>query len=217
MPKKFSAAFKRDVVAVARRGQLTRAEIASEFGGSETRLRRWLKQADVDEGLHGVTRTEQDELSGHAGARGSWSRRRRSCGVPRHIKAYYAKDALPMTHLLVRDLAADGVPVGVTCRVLGVSSQAYSADWRIRQSARDRDDTHLADTILDTHGDDPTFGYRFIADELEHASVAVGENRVQRLCLVQRPPNRAARRRQPTRTGRPRRRSRPPRVNRRAA
>jgi putative transposase len=35
---------------------------------------------------------------------------------------------------------------------------------------------------LDIHGDDPEFGYRFIADELERGGHEVGEGRVHRLC-----------------------------------
>jgi hypothetical protein len=34
-----------------------------------------------------------------------------------------------MTYPLVRDLAVDGIPVAVTCRVLGFSKQAYYA-WK---------------------------------------------------------------------------------------
>ena len=44
------------------------------------------------------------------------------------------------------------------------------------------DDAHLANAIVDIHADDPEFGYRFIADELERAGHEVGEGRVHRLC-----------------------------------
>jgi len=36
--------------------------------------------------------------------------------------------------------------------------------------------------MLDIHYDDPEFGYRFIADELERNGWNVSDNRVQRLC-----------------------------------
>jgi len=84
---------------------------------------------------------------------------------------------------LVRELAIDGIPVVVTCRVLGFSPQAYYK-WRAHPiTQRDWDDAHLIDAARDIHADDPVFGYRFIADELtaEHGIVA-SENRVQRLC-----------------------------------
>ena len=65
-----------------------------------------------------------------------------------------------MTYPLVRDLAADGVPVAVTCRVLGFSKQAFYA-WRQNPvSQRDWDDAHLINAATDIHRDDPAFGYR---------------------------------------------------------
>jgi transposase InsO family protein len=47
---------------------------------------------------------------------------------------------------------------------------------------RDWSDAHLTNRIVDIHGDDPEFGYRFIADELGRAGQRVGEGRVHRLC-----------------------------------
>lgn len=91
-----------------------------------------------------------------------------------------------MTYPLVLDLAADGVPVAVTCRVLGFSKQAFYA-WRQNPvSPRDWDDAHLINAALDVHRDDPAFGYRFIADELPARGIQAGENRVARLCSQQR-------------------------------
>lgn len=37
---------------------------------------------------------------------------------------------------------------------------------------RDLDDAYLTNDIIDIHGDDPEFGYRFIADELERERIA---------------------------------------------
>ena len=87
---------------------------------------------------------------------------------------------------LVRDLAADGVPVRLTCGVLGFSTQAFYK-WRSQPcSTRDLDDAYLTNAIVDVHADDPEFGYRFIADELEVAGSPVNERRVWRLCREQR-------------------------------
>jgi putative transposase len=90
-----------------------------------------------------------------------------------------------MKYPLVLDLAADKIPVAVTCRVLGFSKQAFYA-WRQNPvSQRDWDEAHLINAALDVHADDPAFGYRFIADELAAAGITAGENKVARLCSQQ--------------------------------
>lgn len=59
----FPEQFRRDVVAVARRREAPLSQIAKDFGVSRSCLQRWLKMADVDDGLRdGVTTLEQQEL-----------------------------------------------------------------------------------------------------------------------------------------------------------
>lgn len=63
MPKAFPLEFRRDVVAVARKGEAPLSQIAKDFGISESCLHRWLKLADVDDGVRpGVTSRESAEL-----------------------------------------------------------------------------------------------------------------------------------------------------------
>jgi transposase len=63
MPKAFPLEFRRDVVAVARKGEAPLSQIAKDFGISESCLHRWLKLADVDDGVRpGVTSSESAEL-----------------------------------------------------------------------------------------------------------------------------------------------------------
>jgi transposase InsO family protein len=90
-----------------------------------------------------------------------------------------------MIYPLVRDLASDGIPVKVTCRVLGFSCQAFYK-WRTAPvTDRDWSDAHLVNAAIDIHADDPEFGYRLIADELRVThGISASENRVQRLCSV---------------------------------
>ena len=91
-----------------------------------------------------------------------------------------------MTYPLVQELAAEGIPVRLTCGVLGFSTQAFYK-WRARPcSDRDLEDAHLTNALVDLHADDPEFGYRFLADELQAAGHQVGERRVWRLCRQQR-------------------------------
>jgi putative transposase len=83
---------------------------------------------------------------------------------------------------LVRDLAEQGFPVRLTCGTLGFSTQAFYK-WQANPcSERDWQDAHATNRIVDVHADDPEFGYRFIADELEAAGAPMNERRVWRLC-----------------------------------
>lgn len=90
-----------------------------------------------------------------------------------------------MRYPLVADLADEGIAVALTCRVLGFSKQGYFK-WRAKPVCdRDLSDAYLIKAALDIHHDDPTFGYRFISDELGDAGFEASENRVQRLCSLQ--------------------------------
>ncbi len=93
MPKAFPPEFRRDVVAVARKGEASVAHVAKDFGISESCLHRWLKIADTDDGLRpGTTPSESAELrelrkrnkAARAGERD-----------PRRAAAYFAKEISP--------------------------------------------------------------------------------------------------------------------------
>jgi transposase len=63
VPKAHPKEFRDDVVAVARKGDASIAEIAKDFGISESCLRNWLSKADVEDGRRpGVTEKESTEL-----------------------------------------------------------------------------------------------------------------------------------------------------------
>ena len=63
VPKAFPIEFRRDVVAVARKGEASLAQIAKDFGISESCLHRWVKLADIEQGARpGVTVAESTEL-----------------------------------------------------------------------------------------------------------------------------------------------------------
>jgi transposase len=93
MPKKFPIEFKRDVVAVARRGDLSVNEVASDFDISPESVRRWMRQADVDDGVKdGLTTAEQAEV---VQLRRANRRLEMENEILRRAAAYFAKDALP--------------------------------------------------------------------------------------------------------------------------
>ena len=93
MPKKFPPEFKRDVVTVARRGDLTLHEVAADFDISPESVRRWMKQADIDDGIKdGLTTAEQAEI---VKLRRDNRRLEMENEILRRAAAYFAKDSLP--------------------------------------------------------------------------------------------------------------------------
>lgn len=93
MPKKFPPEFKRDVVRVARRGELSHAEVAHDFDISVESVRRWVRQADVDDGvIEGQTSAEQSEL---VQLRRQMRRLEMENEILRRAAAYFAQSSLP--------------------------------------------------------------------------------------------------------------------------
>ena len=84
---------------------------------------------------------------------------------------------------LVRELADDGIPVTVSCRVLNLGRSAYYRWLDEPFTDGQLDEAHLANAIHSAHEDDPEFGYRFLADEVrlgEHPDVS--DRIVWRIC-----------------------------------
>jgi transposase len=93
MPKKFPPEFKRDVVAVARRGDLRITEVAADFDVAPETVRRWVRQADIDDGVReGQTSAEQAEI---VQLRRKTRRLEMENEILRRAAAYFAKDTLP--------------------------------------------------------------------------------------------------------------------------
>lgn len=93
MPKKYPPEFKRDVVIVVRRGDLSVHEVAADFGVAEETVRRWMKQADIDDGVRdGRTSSEQSEL---VALRREKRRLEMENEILRRAAAYFAASTLP--------------------------------------------------------------------------------------------------------------------------
>lgn len=87
-----------------------------------------------------------------------------------------------MIYPLVSELAADGIPVTVTCRVLKLARQPYYR-WRADPVTGDElAEAHLTNAVFDAHRDDPEFGYRFLADEVRDAGFVVSDRTVWKIC-----------------------------------
>jgi hypothetical protein len=73
---------------------------------------------------------------------------------------------------LVLDLAADSIPVAVTCRVLGFSKRAFY-QWKANPvSQRDWDDAHLINAAMEIHRLNPVSidPDQFLHEQLAQAS-----------------------------------------------
>lgn len=66
---------------------------------------------------------------------------------------------------LVSELAVDGIPVAVSCRVLKLARQPYYRWLKNPVTRRELDEAYRANALFDAHRDDPEFGYRLLADE----------------------------------------------------
>ena len=101
MPTPYPKEFRRDVVAVARQGDQSRAQVARSFGISESCLARWLKIADREDGQAG--RTSSTAVAGEGGDLKAENRELRKRTkqleqeneILRRATAYFARDVLP--------------------------------------------------------------------------------------------------------------------------
>lgn len=87
-----------------------------------------------------------------------------------------------MMYPLVSELANDGVPVTVACRVLKLARQPY---YRWREAPVGQAEwvqAHRINALHDAHGEDPTFGYRFLAHEARRAGWQMSRRTAWSLC-----------------------------------
>jgi transposase InsO family protein len=82
----------------------------------------------------------------------------------------------------VSELAADGIPVAVSLRVLTLSRQPYYR-WRKQQvTASELVEAYRANALFNAHLDDPEFGYRFLAGEADSVGQRMCERTAWRIC-----------------------------------
>lgn len=100
-----------------------------------------------------------------------------------------------MMYPLVRELAADGIPVTVTCRVLKLARQPYYR-WRDNPvTSAEWIQAHRINALRDAHHDDPAFGYRFLAHEARRAGWRMSRRTAWSLCSTSQIASAAQRRR----------------------
>ncbi|MBZ3900571.1 IS3 family transposase [Streptomyces griseiscabiei] len=183
MPKPYPEEFREDVVRVARnRGPgVTVEQVAKGFGVHPMTLWKWMRRADIDDGTKpGVTSQESGELRE---ARRRIKLLEQENEVLRRAAAYLSQAHLPKRiYPLVKELAGDGTPVAVTCRVLKLARQPYYR-W-LGKPVPDAmlEEAYRANALFDAHRDDPEFGYRFLADEARGAGAGMADRTAWRIC-----------------------------------
>ncbi|MEU4926157.1 IS3 family transposase [Streptomyces yokosukanensis] len=183
MPKPYPEEFREDVVRVARnRGPgVTVEQVAADFGVHAMTLWKWMRRADIDDGVKpGATTQENAELRA---ARQRIKLLEQENEVLRQAAAYLSQAHLPKRiYPLVKELAAGGVPVTVTCRVLKLARQPYYR-WLDRPvTDAVLEEAYRANALFEAHHEDPEFGYRFLVDEARDAGLVMADRTAWRIC-----------------------------------
>ncbi|AXN46764.1 Integrase core domain protein [Mycobacterium marinum] len=82
----------------------------------------------------------------------------------------------------MKELAADGIPVAVTCRVLKLSRQPYYRWLANPITDAELIEAYRANALFDAHHDDPEFGYRFLVTEAADTGQLMAERTAWRIC-----------------------------------
>lgn len=88
--RSFTPEFKADIVEQCRKGDRSIGQVARDFDLTETAVREWVKQADIDDGQRpGLTSAERDEL---AQLRRENRRLREDVEILKRATAFFAKE-----------------------------------------------------------------------------------------------------------------------------
>ncbi|NRQ34480.1 transposase [Nonomuraea sp. NN258] len=88
--RSFTPEFKAEIVELCRRGDRSIREVAQDFDLTETAVRQWVRQAEVDAGQRdGLTSSEREEL---AALRRENQRLRQDVDILKRATAFFAKE-----------------------------------------------------------------------------------------------------------------------------
>jgi len=87
-----------------------------------------------------------------------------------------------MMYPLVRELAADGIPVTVTSRVLEIARQPYYRGLAHPVTDAELTAAYRANALFDAHREDPELGCRILVDEARDAGEAMADRTACKLC-----------------------------------
>ncbi|WP_406100977.1 hypothetical protein OG698_01820 [Streptomyces sp. NBC_01003] len=154
---------------------MTLEQMAADFGVHVMTLSKWMRRADIDDG--GETRNDQSGEGGTAGdasADQAVGAGERGPAQGRRLPVA-GTSAGTRIYPLVREPAADGVPVTVTCRVRKLARQPYYRWLERPVSDAEFEEAERAIALSDAHREEPEFGYRLLADEARNSGSVMAD------------------------------------------
>ena len=179
MPRPHPPEFRAEAIRLARSGERPIRATALGLGISESCLRRWLDQDDMDGGRKDGLTTGERKVSfaqGESGAAPGAGDLEKSRGLLHPGE----RDAVTAFRFIEVEKAS--YPISMLCRLVGVSASGYHA-WRRRpESPRRRSDNALSAWIAQLHRTSRgTYGAPRVHAELCADGTRVGKKRVARL------------------------------------
>lgn len=187
MPKAYPSEFREDVVRVARNrpAGATLEQLAADFGVHPMTLSKWMRKADVEDGVKpGATNDQLAELR-DAKRRIRTLEMERGAAPRRGVSVAGQPAGQPgeMIYPLVRELADDGVPVASD--VPGAHDRS-SAVLPLARAAGHRRRTRRGisgQRPVRRPPQRPRVGYRFLADEARDVGLVFADRTAWRICL----------------------------------
>jgi transposase-like protein len=151
LPRRYPVEFRRKVLDLVEAGRPV-AEVAAQLGVTAQTIYNWRNQDQVDRGLRpGVTSAESAELT--AARKRIRALETEVAVLARGERHVEGADRPKRRFEVVAAIVNDGLPIEVTCRVLGVSISGFYM-WRRRPpSARSVRHAMLAEVIRQIHAD----------------------------------------------------------------
>ncbi|MFE9172795.1 transposase [Streptomyces kebangsaanensis] len=156
---------------------MTLEQAAAGFGVHAVTLSKWMRRADIDDGVKPGTTSQEN-------AEPRQARRRiklleQENGVLRRAAAHLPQaTAGKRIYPFVKEPAADGLPVAVTCRVLQLAGQPCCRRPGRPVTDAVLEEAYRANALFDVPREDPEFGCRFLADEARDAGSVMGDRPV---------------------------------------
>ena len=82
----------------------------------------------------------------------------------------------------MRELAAEGIPVAITCRVLKIARQHYYRWLNQPVTPAELEEAYRANALHGAHREDPEFGYRYLHEEAAEAGQVMAARTAWRIC-----------------------------------